>query len=139
MDTEIIRPGQAKLTESNKLSAFSPEILRMQGINKLMGPPDNASLCRITREQIILEALILSAEALGMKLPATKRLIFTARELSPGLDGLGRGEAVKCLVAHAQAGSMHAAAPFMQDDRPGILARLVAFMKGRPSTDEQRR
>jgi len=135
-ETEIIRPERNKALD-NRVSGYSPEILRMQGINKLMGPPDNASLCRITREQIILEALILAAEELGMKLPATKTLIFTARELSPGLDGLGRGEAVKCLVAHAQAGSMPAAAPFMQDDKPGIVSRLISFMKGRP-TDERR-
>jgi hypothetical protein len=134
--TEIVRPSEIKKME--RLSAYSPEILRMQGINKLMGPPDNASLCRITKEQIILEALINSCQTLNMNLTATKCLIDSSRELSPGLDGLGRGEAVKCLVAYAQAGQMYPASPFMQEEKPGILSRLASFFGKGKSSETQR-
>lgn len=133
--TEIVRPSEIKKQE--RLSAYSPEILRMQGINKLMGPPDNASLCRITKEQIILEGLINACETLNMNLTATKCLIGSSRELSPGLDGLGRGEAVKCLVAYAQAGQMYPASPFMQENKPGFWERITGFFS-RNKGSEQR-
>jgi len=122
---DVTRPEVIR--KQDRLSAYSPEILRMQGINKLMGPPDNASLCRITKEQIILESLINACETLNMNLTATKTLIDSSRELSPGLDGLGRGEAVKCLVAYAQAGQMVSASPFMQENKPGFWERITSF------------
>jgi hypothetical protein len=126
----IIRPGSKEVSDK-KLSAMSPEIQRLDAIKYLMGPPDSATLSRISKEQIILEAVLTGAAELGYKIPATLYMINQARGLSPGLDGLGRGEAVKCLVAHAQSGSMFPASAFAQEEKPGLIARLVAFMSGK--------
>lgn len=129
-ETAIIRPGQNG-PDQKKLSALSPEIQRLDAIKYLMGPPDSATLARISKEQIILEALLESAADLGYEIKATRLLMREARGLSPGLDGLGRGEAVKCLVAHAQSGQMFPASAFAQEEKPGLFARIAAFISGR--------
>lgn len=127
----IIRPGGED--KSTKSSSSSPDIIRLNAILKLM--EGKATLSRISREQIILESLIDAAETLGYNLPATRVLVTSSRELSPGLDGLGRGEAVKCLVAHAQ-GGFYPASAFEQDKKPGIFARLMDFMSGRKKSSD---
>jgi hypothetical protein len=129
----IVRPGDEQRDRS-KLSSASPDIMRINAILELM--KGKATLSRISREQIILESLIDAAEELGYNLPATRVLVTSSRELSPGLDGLGRGEAVKCLVAHAQ-GSFYPASAFEQDKKPGILQRLMAFMSGARKPETQ--
>lgn len=121
----IIRPSDDG--RDKRLSSASPDIMRINAILELMR--GKATLSRISREQIILESLIDAAEALGYNLPATRVLVTSSRELSPGLDGLGRGEAVKCLVAHAQ-GSFYPASAFEQDKKPGLVQRFISFISG---------
>ena len=128
-ETGIVRPGASAL-DAKKISSMSPEMMRLDAIKYLMGPPDSATLTRISKEQIILESVLEGAATLGYQIPATRYMIRQARGLSPGLDGLGRGEAVKCLVAHSQAGSMWPASAFPTDDRPGIISRLINFVRG---------
>ena len=102
--------------------------MRQSGIVRMM---DGAgTLARISREEIILEGLVEASVTLGMKLPATLKLIATVRSLSPGLDGLGRGEGVKMLMVSAGP-TYYPGAPFSQDSSPGILARLMAFLTGK--------
>lgn len=130
-DGAIVRPGQTTQGERKSIGALSPDIQRMDGIKTLM--KGEGTLARISKEQIILEAALNGVEDLGYKIPATLRLIRSARDLSPGLDGLGRGEAVKCLVAHAQNGQMFPASAFAQDQKPGVIQRLLDFVRGRNS------
>jgi hypothetical protein len=132
----VQRPGQpgSASQDNRRLSSLSPEIQRLDAIKYLMEGP--ATLSRISREQIILEAVLEGAARLGYDIPATRHLIQQSRTLSPGLDGLGRGEAVKCLVAHAQNGSMFPASAFAQEEKPGIFQRFIAFMSGKKSGGE---
>lgn len=125
----IVRPGEEKT--STKIGQYSPEMVRLDSIKMLMA--GRATLSRISREQIILESLVDAAEKLGYKLTATRTLVTSSRELSPGVDGLGRGEAVKCLVPPQASGVMYPTSAFSQEDRPGILQRLIAFLKGSKS------
>lgn len=113
---------------SEKVSRFNPELQRYGGIKDLM--KGEATLSRISQQQIVLEALVNGALELGYHLPASKELITTARNLSPGLDGLGRGEAVKCLVAYANSGSLYPAQPF-PEQQMGAIARFIAFLTGK--------
>jgi hypothetical protein len=125
----FVRPGE-KLPERSleKAGSYNPDILRQTGIIKMMDGP--GTLCRTSREEMILEGLVEASISLGMKLPATLTLIQTVRGLSPGLDGLGRGEAVKCLMTSAGP-TYYPGAPFGQDESPGILSRLFAFFAGK--------
>lgn len=122
----IVRPGEEKT--STKIGQYSPEMVRLDSIKMLMA--GRATLARISREQIILESLVDAAERLGYKLTATRQLVTSSRELSPGVDGLGRGEAVKCLVPPQAAGVMYPTSAFSQDDKPGFWNRLIGFLKG---------
>jgi len=132
----IVRPGEtapARTIES--AASFNPDILRQTGIIKMMDGP--GTLTRISREEIILEGLIDAAIELGMKLPATKKLITSTRTLSPGLDGLGRGEAVKCLMTSAGP-TYYPGAPFGQEQSPGLLNRFFAFFMGKKTGEAQK-
>jgi len=125
--TEVSRPAMDRAPA--RISQYSPEMMRMNAILEFMR--GKATLSRISREQIVLESIVDAAEELGYNLKATRAMITSARTLSPGIDGLGRGEAVKVLVAHAQTGGFYPASAFPDDKKPGVIARLVAFLTGR--------
>ena len=127
----VVRPGEDRAL--TRVAQFAPEVLRHNAILRLM--EGRATLSRISKEQIILESLVDSAEELGYKLPATKVLIRSARELSPGLDGLGRGEAVKCLTPTPANVGMFPASAFAQEEKPGLWARFLAFVTGARNKD----
>lgn len=130
----VVRPGEAE--GGNKPSSLNPDLVRYDAIKVLMG--GRATLARISKEQIILESVLSGCIQLGYELPCTMLMVQSARELSPGLDGLGRGEAVKCLVAHAQqAGSFYPASAFPADNSPGFFARLWAMVTGKKNQENQ--
>ena len=125
----IVRPGEKAPDRSlEKAASFNPDIMRQSGIVRMMD--GSGTLARISREEIILEGLVESSVALGMNLPATQKLITTVRSLSPGLDGLGRGEGVKMLMVSAGP-TYYPGAPFNQESSPGLLSRLLAFFAGK--------
>lgn len=128
--SSIVRPTEKAPDRSlEKAASFNPDIMRQSGIIRMMD--GTGTLARISREEIILEGLVEASVELGMKLPATIKLINTVRGLSPGLNGLGRGEGVKMLMVSAGP-TMYPGAPFNRDDSgPGILARLMAFFSGK--------
>lgn len=132
----IVRPGENKPDRSlEKMASYSPDIMRQTGIMKMM--EGCGTLCRVSRDEIILEGLVDASIALGMNLPATKTLITSTRTLSPGLDGLGRGEAVKCLMTAAGPTYMPGM-PFGEERGPGMLARLFAFVTGTKTKEGQK-
>lgn len=111
-----------------RLGSLNPDVMRNAAIQTLMGGP--ATLTRISKEQIICEAVLVAAQNLGYKLPSTLLMIQTARDLSPGLDGLGRGEAVKCLVAAGQQSHFFPASAFDTEQKEGLLSRFMNWIRG---------
>lgn len=122
---EVVRPPE--VTGRDRLVLFSPDLQRMDCVREMM--KTRGALSRISKEQIVLEGLVEAAEELGMRLPATKRLILTCRELSCGLDGLGRSEIVTVLTTPTAA-SYYPSSAFPQDGGPGFWSKLLSMITG---------
>lgn len=118
---------------SDRIMAISPEHMRLNMVRMVLEGP--ATLRRISREQMFVEALLAATETRGVKLTACTTLAVNMRDLSPGKDGLGIDAAVKMLSpvpAMAIPGSA-----FPAETKPGILDRAAAFFFGRKGDEKK--
>lgn len=124
---EVVRIPDGSGT-GTRMVLFSPDLQRMDCVREMMKA--RGALSRISREQIVLEGLVDAAGKLGMELPGTHQLILSCRELSCGLDGLGRSELVNILTTPSSA-SYFPSTAFPQDQGPGFWSKLFSFVTGK--------
>lgn len=112
----------------DRLVLYSPDLQKMDCVREMMKA--RGALSRISKEQIVLEGLVDAAGKLGMSLPGTNQLILTCRELSCGLDGLGRSEVVTVLTSPSHA-NYYPSSAFPQESGPGFWSRLLGMVTGK--------
>lgn len=124
-----------------EITGLSPEIAKQKSVDRLLMEADSAALARLSSDMIIAEALVEATEHLSdtepipaegpipLKLPATRHFIKRVREMSPGLDGLGRGEAVRILEASSRpVPAYYPAAGIPAEEKgPGLVERITSF------------
>lgn len=133
--------NEAREALAVEITGLSPEIAKQKSVDRLLEEAHSAALARLSSEMIIMEALTEALEHLSdteplpaegpipLKLPATKHFIRRVREMSPGLDGLGRGEAVRVLEASSKQLPTYYPAPGIPapEQGPGLVERLTGF------------
>ncbi|HPE45752.1 MAG TPA: hypothetical protein PK380_07750 [Deltaproteobacteria bacterium] len=138
--------SQAQKILEAEISGIDPDMARQRAIEKLMGTPESAAMCRLTDDMMYYESLVLATEALGtasgevdpsgmypIRMPATKAFMQSMREMSPGIDGLGIASVVRVLEAGARPQPLVLpGAPTDEPKGPGLFDRITSFFLGPP-------
>lgn len=130
------------------ITGLSPEIAKQKSVDRLLEDAHSAALARLSSDMIIMEALVGATGHLSdiepipetgpipLRLPATEHFVRRVREMSPGLNGLGRGEAVRILEAASRPLPAYYPAPGIPEAEkgPGFWDRVTSFFGGRKET-----
>ncbi len=145
MDVEAAR----KVLEV-EISGLAPEVAKQKSVDRLLEEAHSAALARLSSDMIIMEALVEATGHLSdvqpipptgpipLRLPATEHFIRRVREMSPGLNGLGRGEAVRILEAASRPVTPYYPAPGIPaaEKGPGFWDRISSFFSRKEASHE---